>query len=303
MIQCAGKNGIPSLSRRTRLVPWGEMARLWAVVGLAATVSSCGLGRSVGRGVGAGAVDALVGRDTTLIRVERQLADSAGTFLGRAMARAVFEPARAAADTIGELASARADGVAVRLAQRIETDLDQSLQRLLTNNLDLLDRRGGGLAGATARQFVDVIGSGLGEVLGQAGDSLARRTVRGLALGLRSELEPVLHDVMQAVTDSLRNRILQVDSTVVRSQTVSGAKYTVLGGTAVALLGLSVIALGNWRRQRRALHAMIDAVNARGDPQLDETVRSCARDAGVHTWLGDRIRTRKGPGVSPRRAP
>lgn len=299
VIQRVGKKGLPSLSRNTRVVPRGNMVRLWAVVGLAATVSSCGLGRSVGRGVGTGAVDALVGRDTTLISLEQQLADSAGTFLGRAMARAVFEPARAVADTIGQLALARADSAAVRLAQRVETDLDESLQRLLTDNFDLLDRRGSGLAGATARQFLDVIGRELSEVLGQAGDSLAQRTVRGLALGLRSELEPVLHEVMQAVTDSLRNRIRQVDSTVARSQTVGGVKYTLLGGIAIVLLGLGVIGVGHWRRQRRALHAMIDAVNARGDPQLDEAVRSCAREAGVHTWLGDRIETRKGPGAPP----
>lgn len=226
-------------------------------------LSACTLTRSAGRSLGTGAVEAVTSRDTALFALERGLADSAGAYLNQAFATAV-------------------------------PDLSRSFRRLLAENFDVLDRRGAGVARTTARTLTDELDPALPRLLARVGDTLAQRVVTGLALGLRDVVQPVLHQVMQEVTDSVRSRIREVDTTVIQSRTVGGLRYGLLGGIGVLLLVLFVVAYAHWRRQHRALDALIDAIHARPDAALHEAVRSCAREAGVSGWLSERVERRQG---------
>lgn len=260
----------------------------WLLLTMLVGLPACAVTRSAGRSLGAGAVEALTARDTALFALERDLADSANAYLSRAFVTAVLDPARATSDSIAR-----------RLAQQVETDLSRSFQRLLAENFDVIDRRGAGVARATARTLTDELDPALPSLLARVGDTLAQRVVNGLALGLRDVVQPVLHEVMQEVTDSLRSRIREVDTTVVESRTVGRLRYGLIGALSVVLLVLAIVAYAHWRRQHRALDALIDAIQARPDPALHEAVRSCARDAGVAGWLGERLERRRESNRAP----
>jgi len=247
------------------------------------------LGRSAGRSLGRGAVEAIAARDTVVVDLERRLADSAAVFLDRAFRRAVLEPARAQWDSMAAGVGDAGDSAAVRVARRVRTDLNRSVQQLLHENLDVLDARGPRLARSTVLALTAELNRALPGALAAAGDTLGQRLVAGLALGIRDVLDPTLHRVMQEVTDSLRSRLRQVDTTVASSRTVGGLRYGLIGGSLVLIVAAGVVAFGHWRRQGRALDALVEAVNARSDPTLHETIQSCAHRAGVHDWLSDRL--------------
>lgn len=258
--------------------------RSWVCLLLLTGLSACALTRSAGRSLGAGAVEAVTARDTALFALERGLADTAGAYLNQAFATAVLNPARATSDSIAR-----------RLAQQVETDLSRSFRRLLAENFDVIDRRGAGVARTTARTLTDELDPALPRLLARVGDTLAQRVVNGLALGLRDVVQPMLHEVMQEVTDSVRSRIREVDTTVVQTRTAGGLRYGLLVAIGGVLLIVAIIAYAYWRRQHRALNALIDAIHTRPDPALHEAIRSCARDAGVAAWLSERVERRQGP--------
>lgn len=99
---------------------------------------------------------------------------------------------------------------------------------------------------------------------------------------------------MLEVRDSLRVRIGDVDRAVTESGTVSGMRYAIVAAGATIVLAALLLAIVHWRRQRRALHALIDAVETAGDEGIRQAVRTCAEEAGVHGWLTDRVAARRG---------
>lgn len=263
--------------------------------------SGCGLATSSGRGFGRGVIAGIALDDTSLVQIERRLADSAGVFLGRALDEAVFVPMRATWDTMASTARTAADSAASSAARRVGEDFNLAVARLLNENLDLLESRSPGLARRTATAMTEELRRGLIGALSTAADTFAVRLVTGITIKLEETFEPALHAVMQSVTDSLRRRIEAVDTTVAESRTARGLRSsaTVIG--AVVLLALL---LGLWvhaRRQRRALRAMMDAVAARQDPALDDRVQECAREAGVQGWLNARMTDRHERHRSPTR--
>jgi len=233
------------------------------------------------------------------VAMEQRLSDSAGVFLSRAFETAVLDPARVRLDSFTVTVRRTTDSMATLVAQRVSTDLNESMQQLLGNNFDLLEVRAPLLARTTARALSSELNRLLPEAFGTAGDTLGQRLVAGLAVGLREVLDPALHKIMLEMTDSLRSRIRQVDTTVAQSRTLGGLRYGLIGGGLVFVLAVGVLAFGHWRRQARALNALIDAIESRGDPALHERVRSCADQAGVHGWLSDRVTARRKAGDRP----
>ena len=106
---------------------------------------------------------------------------------------------------------------------------------------------------STARTLTDEVNRALPSAFATAGDTLGQRLVAWLALGLRDVPDPVLHQIMQEVTDSLRSRIRHVDTTVAQAKTVGGLRYGLLGGGLVIVLAAGVVAFAYWRRQGRAV--------------------------------------------------
>ncbi|MEZ4588289.1 MAG: hypothetical protein R2909_18070 [Gemmatimonadales bacterium] len=234
----------------------------------------------------------MAARDTTLIRLQGRLADSLGVSLRAALDHAVYLPARATADSVARSLERGVDRATVELGRRIEGDLNRAAGRFVASNFDQLELRTGGLARTAGHELTGAIDRELSMILADAGDSLARRTVVGLANGLRTVLEPVLHEVMQSVTDSLRNRIRQVDTVVAGSRTVGGLRYGAWGVAGLAVV-VAALVFWHWRRQRRALDALIDAVNARADPALHQAIRSCGGNAGLGDWLTTQVAARQ----------
>ncbi len=278
------------------LLRWRLRRRLrrLAVAILALPVIGCGAARSAGSSLAAGAVAQLGREDSALFALERRLMDSAGVFLRREFAGAVVKPALRTWDGMRRGVRDEADTVAARLAARLRNDLNGSLQELLRDNLNALERRGTHLARAMADTLTDALGRGLTTRLAAAGDTLTLRVAMAVALGLEEVLRPALHAVMLDVRDSLRVRISDVDRAVAESRTVSGVRYALVGAGAAIVLAVVLVAVIHWRRQRRALHALIDAVETAGDDGVRHAVRTCAEQVGVHGWLTDRVAARRG---------
>jgi hypothetical protein len=271
---------------------------LFVTLGLGA--AGCVVGRSVGRSIGAGAIEAVTKQDSALIAMEKRLLDTASERLNQTFETVVLEPARIQLDSLTVAIRASADSMALLFSRRIRTELNESVQLLLEENLDVLENRAPLLARATARELSLELNRTLPGAFAAVGDTLGKQLVAGLAIGLRDALEPALHKIMLEVTDSLRIRIRQVDTTFAESKTLGGLRYTIIGGSLVFLLGIGALAFGYWRRQGRALNALIDATLARGDPELHESITDCAKQAGVHNWLTDRVTSRRSGRSAPK---
>ncbi len=259
-------------------------------LGLGAT--GCFAGRSIGRSIGSGALEVVAKKDSTLLELERRLMDSASAHLDRTFQLIVMEPVRNQMDSLTIAIGGVSDSIALRFARSVRTELNESVHQLLTENLDLLEGRATLLARNTARELALELSRTLPGAFAVVGDTLGKRLVEGLAIGLRDALEPALHKIMVEVTDSLRIRIRQVDTTFAQSKTFVGLQYAIYGGSLVFVLGIGAMAFGYWRRQSRALNAIIDATQARGDPELHESINACAKEAGVHDWLSGKVTAR-----------
>ncbi len=259
---------------------------------VASVLSGC-VGRSIGRSIGAGAVETVKNKDTALVALERRLLDSAQVYLSEAVQTAVIEPMRAQADSLSDVAQGATDSVTLLLAHRIRTELNESMQQLLQENMDVLDERGSKLSRRLARDLVRELHRKLPGALARVGDTLGKQMIAGMAVGIREVLDPTLHAMMLDITDSLLLRIREVDTTFAESKTIGGLRYTIYGMSVVFAITLGFVVVGYWRRQSRALNVLIDAAVARGDPQLHESISSCANEAGVHGWLTDRISSRR----------
>ncbi len=261
--------------------------------------SGCFAGRSVGRSIGAGALEVVTKQDSTLLALEKRLLDTASAHLDKTFQSIVMEPVREQIDSLTTAITGVSDSISLRFAKRIRTELNESVRQLLTENLDLLEGRAPGLARNTARELSLELSRTLPGAFAAVGDTLGKRLVEGLVVGLRDALEPALHQIMVEVTDSLRIRIRQVDTTFAQSKTFVGLKYAIYGGSLVLVISVGALAFGYWRRQSRALNAIIDATQAQGDPQLHESISACAKEAGVHDWLSGRVTARKGDRDNP----
>ncbi|GMR12369.1 MAG: hypothetical protein BMS9Abin29_0558 [Gemmatimonadota bacterium] len=269
--------------------------RRLAIAVLGIPIIGCGAARSAGGSLAAGAVERLDREDSTLFALERRLTDSVGVFLQREFAGSVLNPARRTWDEMRAGVRDEADTVAAHLAVQLQSDLNHSLQKLLRDNLTVVELRGTRLARAMADTLTDALGRGMTTRLAASADTLTLRLATAVALSLEEVLPPALHSIMLDVRDSLRVRISDVDRAVADSRTVSGVRSALVGAGAAIVLALMLFAIVHMRRQRRALHALIDAVETAGDEGVRHAVRTCAEQVGVHGWLTDRVAARRGP--------
>lgn len=260
---------------------------------LALIPTACGAARSAGRSLADGAVDVVTARESTLVALEQRLADSAGVFLRREFREAVIEPARATWDTMGRQVRTEAESASVRLAAGIRGSLTAATTELLERSFDVIESRADRVAARVPEAASPALERGLARSFGAVGDTLAHHLAVGLATGLEEQLQPALHALMRDLSDSLRARVGELDRTVVESSTVSGARSFLIGSAVALVLVALVLASLSWMRHRRALHAMIDAVQLSDDAKLHDSIRGCAGEAGVGTWLRSRIAARQ----------
>lgn len=235
--------------------------------------------------------------DTTLQVLSRDLADSTVARLGVKFASDVLDPAKATWGEMRRGAGDEAAGMRRDLGQWVEGDLNRAVGKTLSDNSAILDERLAGAADAAARAFADAFAEAMTGRLAGAADTLTLGLLRTLAAGMDSELRPTIHALMREVQDSLQLRIQDVDRTVSESTSLSGLRAALLGAGVVVLLAVLlaglVVVVGHRRRQDRALHALIDAIDATGDDRVQKTVRAFAAEAGVHGWLSNRVAERR----------
>lgn len=286
---------IDLLAGESRLSGSAAMGRNHWLVALvvAVAVVGCGPARSTGRSLADGAIDRLVERENALIAIERRLADSVGVYLNREFSNAIVAPARATLDTMLHQMRAEADSSSIRLAAAVRGPLSEALRQLLEGSFDVIEARTNRLGRTLPEAATPGIERALATSFGAVGDTLAHHLSVGLAAGLQERLQPALHTLMRDLTDSLRARVADIDRSVVESSTVSGARSFLVGLAVAVALSAVLVMLWSWRRHRRALHAMLDAVNLTGDETIHEAVRGCAGQAGVEDWLAAQALARR----------
>ncbi len=266
---------------------------LLSVGASAIILTACGATRSAGRSLADGAIERLVAQESTLISMEGRLADSVGVYLGREFREAVLSPARATWDSMTRQVRAEADSSSVRLAQGVRGSLSEAVEQLLERSFDVIDSRASRLSRTLPAVATPALERSLASSFGLVGDTLAHHLSVGLAAGLQEQLQPALHALMRDLTDSLRARITDLDRTVSESSTVSQVRSFAVGSAAALAIATIFALLLSWRRHRRALDAMLDAVQLSDDERVHEAVRGCARQAGVGGWLAARAAARK----------
>jgi len=278
--------------------PSPTASALSVTLALLAFLPACSLTASAGRSFAGGAIEEAAARESTLVAMERRLSDSAGAFLEGALRRAAIGPVLAAFDSMSVRSRAEVDSLSAGLASGIREHLGDALREVLTESFDVMDTRASQFGRTVADATTAELERGLASALGTAADTLAHRLVDELVLGLQDRLKPTLHTLMREVTDSLRARVGDVDRSVSESSTVSRLRALVLvAGSALFLLaGLAL--LMSWRRHRRALHAVLEAIELADDEDLRRTVGRCAGEAQVEGWLASKVvsrRRRRGP--------
>ena len=269
-------------------------AQLISLLAFASVAAGCGAARSAGASLADGAVERLGERESTLIAIEQRLADSVGAYLSREFDEAVLAPARETWDTMARQVRAEADSSSARLAESVQGLLSEALQELLESSFDVIETRAIRLGRTLPDALTPGLERGLATSFGAVGDTLAHHLSEGLATGLQVQFQPALHALMRDLTDSLRARVAEIDRTVVESSTVSGARSFLVGSAAALALVAALTMLFSWLRHRRALHAVLDAIQLTGDETIHEAVRGCAGQAGVEDWLAARAVSRRG---------
>lgn len=138
------------------------------------------------------------------------------------------------------------------------------------------------------------LGEGVSEHLQPAADSLVVGVMRTAVSEIETELRPAMHALMLDLRDSLEVRIGDVDRAVAGTRTVSGFRYSLYGAGLVLVVVLLITMFGRWRQKSLALDALIEAIERGGHEGTKRAVRSCARDAGVESWLMKRVRQATG---------
>lgn len=259
---------------------------------LAVSLQGCGAARSAGREFASGALAGLQAEDSVLIALQRDLVDTAFVTLAAEFREAVLDPATATWTEMRAGVRSEADSVRARLEATLETSLRQTVPSAIAENGDLLEARIRRLAEAFTDEFTRGLGTGARSAVAPAADSLMRGIVRAAVRGLEDDFRPAAHRLMMELRDSLQLRIGDVDEAVASSSTVEGLRFALLGAGGSLFLGLTVVGVGSWRRRSRAFDVLIDAIEAGGHDATKRAVGSCARDAGVHGWLNDRLRGR-----------
>jgi hypothetical protein len=216
--------------------------------------------------MGTDVVGAVRETEPELFELERHLADSMGSFLGRAVEDKVLSRASGVWDTMLLKMNDQSRAVVGRLAEGVERDLNRSLQVLLSENLDLTSDEGAAL--------VDRL---LATATSRAGPLID--SLRGPLIKLISE-----------AGDTLSSRLIIVDRTLARSETGKGVVRTLWG----LVIGLAVIVIGGglaWRRNdvrnRQAFRAARAALESTAPVQRD-VVQQVLRDQGFNRqadWL------------------
>lgn len=278
-----------------RILP--QSLPLLALLSLA--LPGCSLARAAGGDFATGAVTTLSASDSSLIALQRMLADSAGAFLHGEFSDAVLVPARTTWADMRQGVRDDGDSLAVRLEGMLRSSLTQTVPAALDSSANAIESRFAGLARAFASEFSAALGEGMSTHLQPAADSLVASVMRSAVRGVETDLEPAVHALMMDLRDSLEVRIGDVDRAVVGTRTASGLRYALYGAGSTAVVAGLISALGGWRRKSRALDALIEAIERGGHEDTKRAVETCARDAGIDSWLAARIRRRGHGAVLP----
>lgn len=262
-------------------------------------LSGCSLARAAGGDFATGAVTTLSASDSSLIALQRTLADSAGAFLRGEFSEAVLLPARTTWADMRQGVRDEGDSLAVRLGGMLQSSLTETVPGALDSSASAIEGRFAGLARAFASEFSVALGEGMSTNLQPAADSLVASVMRAAVRGVEADLEPAVHALMMDLRDSLEVRIGDVDRAVTGTQTASGLRYALYGAGATALVVGLISALGGWRRKGRALDALIEAIEWGGHEPTKRAVETCARDVGIDSWLTARVRRRGRDSVMP----
>ena len=273
----------------------GEGARIRALtLGLALLATGCSLARSAGSEFASGAVDRISESDLPLIQLQRSLSDSAGVFLEQEFSEAVLLPARVTWAEMRQGVRDEGDSLALRLDDLLRSALTETLPSSLDRSATEVEGRLAGLGRAIAEEFMLALGEGVSEHLQPAADSLVVGVMRTAVSEIETELRPAMHALMLDLRDSLEVRIGDVDRAVAGTRTVSGFRYSLYGAGLVLVVVLLITMFGRWRQKSLALDALIEAIERGGHEGTKRAVQSCARDAGVESWLMKRVRQASG---------
>jgi hypothetical protein len=276
-----------SMTAKWYRVPLGA-AGIALTVGLA----SCGVARSAGSNFASGAVERLQEDDSSLVALQRTLADSGGQLLAEEFDQAVLSPAKATWSEMRQGLRDEADSVGAQLNEVLRANLQETLPEAIEQNADLLELRAERLARVFSEEFTRALGEGVAQSLEPAIEDLVRGAMRSAAESVDSELRPALHSLMLDLRDSLEVRISDVDRAVAESQTVSGLRYTLFGAGGALLLALIALGINDRRKRGQALGVLIDAIETEGHPGTKRAAETCAKEVGVHSWLHEQVRNR-----------
>jgi hypothetical protein len=238
---------------------------------LALALAGCGAVRTQATNVGTDVVGALREKQPELFEIERQLADSAGTYIGRAVEDKVLTRASGVWDTMLLKMNEQSSAVVGRIAQGVERDLNRSLQVLLSENLELANREGASLVDS---------------VFAKARNGLPQ-LIRDLKIGIDEELRPVLIRVIGEASDSVSRRIKTLDKELAESDTVgrvSELVWVVIGGLIIMIIGGGLV----WRRNTVRTRDAFRVAMASTPPIQREAVQAQLRNRGFDRqadWL------------------
>jgi hypothetical protein len=219
-----------------------RIARFYFLLAQTVAMAGCGAIRSQTTTLGSDVIGSVREKEPELFEIERTLADSLGSFMGRAVEDKVLTKASGTWDTMLLKMNEQSKVMVGQLAQGVERDLNRSLQVMLSENMDLASRNAGPL--------VDTLMSHLQQ-------------------GMRDKLQPVLVDILKQATDSAKRNLREIDSLI------GGGTIVKQGTTAlyIALAALAVIVIGGgfaWRRKTvRAQQALKLALASAAPVQLE----------------------------------
>jgi hypothetical protein len=240
-----------------------RITRFYLPLAVALALGGCGAVRSQATNLGSDVVGAIREKEPELFEIERQLADSMAAFVGSAVEDKVLSRASGVWDTMLLKVNEQSRVIVGQLAQGVERDLNRSVQVMLSENLDLADRRGGAVVDTVFARAVASIGP------------------------LMDTLRPELTLLVEEVTGVLSKRLKELDKQLKESETgkaLVDVVWLIVGGLALTVIG-GVLA---WRltekRNRRAFQAALQAT----PPFQREAVQQVLRNQGFDRqadWL------------------
>ncbi|MFQ5538466.1 MAG: hypothetical protein ACE5GJ_13565 [Gemmatimonadota bacterium] len=177
---------------------------LAALIPASMLLSGCG---RIGHRITGGAITALQEQEATVSALEHRLADTLASYLGDRIKEEVLAEVRTSWSGMRSEMISGIDTSLSHVSAALREDVNQSLQILIADNLDLLDRKSEAIADSLAVTLSRAMSDEVGRLLASLADSVGFNAMKGVRRGIEDQVNPALAKTLEELRLLVREQV------------------------------------------------------------------------------------------------